>query len=69
MAQTKGQVLERRWKRGRGYALRSHAYGERQYLTLEMQSEGWTRRRAETELANVLADVRRGTWIPFLAIG
>lgn len=29
-----------------------------------MQSEGWTRKRAETELANILADVRRGTWIP-----
>lgn len=64
MAQAKGQVLERCWKQGRGYALRFHAYGERQYLTLGMQNEGWTRRRAETELANILADVRRGTWIP-----
>jgi integrase len=64
MAQTKGQVLERRWKRGRGYALRFHAYGERQYLTLGMQNDGWTCKRAETELANILADVRRGTWIP-----
>ncbi|HEY4451806.1 MAG TPA: site-specific integrase [Solirubrobacteraceae bacterium] len=64
MARSQGQVVERRWRRGRGYALRFNAYGERQYLTLGMQSEGWTRKRAETELANVLADVRRGTWIP-----
>jgi integrase len=64
MARSQGQVLERRWKHGRGYALRFRAFGERQYVTLGMQSEGWTRKRAETELANVLADVRRGSWIP-----
>jgi integrase len=29
-----------------------------------MQADGWTRKRAETELQNILADVRRGTWIP-----
>jgi integrase len=59
-----GQVLERRWKSGCGYALRFRAYEQRQYLTLGLASEGWTRKRAETELANILADVRRGTWIP-----
>jgi integrase len=63
MARSQGQVLERRWKHGRGYALRFRAYDERQYVTLGTRSEGWTRKRAETELANVLADVRRGTWI------
>src|SRR5947209_14799536 len=63
MARSQGQVLERRWKYGRGYALRFRAYGERQYVTLRLQSEGWTEKRAETELQNVLADVRRGTWI------
>ena len=64
MARSQGQVLERRWKHGRGYALRFRAYGERQYVTLGMQADGWTRKRAETELANILADIRRGTWIP-----
>ena len=59
-----GQVLERRWKHGRGYALRFIAYGQRRYLTLGSQRDGWTRERAEQELANVAADVRRGTWIP-----
>jgi integrase len=59
-----GQVLERHWKSGRGYALRFRAYGERQYLTLGLETEGWDRRRAEEELANVMADVRRGIWTP-----
>jgi integrase len=57
-------VLERHWKSGRGYALRFRAYGERQYLTLGLETEGWDRRRAEEELANVMADVRRGIWTP-----
>jgi hypothetical protein len=61
---SEGQVLERRWKSGRGYALRFRAYGERQYLTLGLESDGWTRRRAQKELANVMADVRRGLWVP-----
>jgi integrase len=59
-----GQVLERHWKSGRGYALRFRAYGERQYLTLGPETEGWDHRRAEEELANVMADVRRGIWTP-----
>lgn len=59
-----GQVLERNWKAGRGYALRFHAYGERHYLTLGTEHDGWTRRRAEEELQAVLADARRGTWMP-----
>jgi integrase len=57
-------VVERHWKSGRGYALRFRAYGERQYLTLGLETEGWTRRRAERELADVMADVRRGLWVP-----
>jgi integrase len=61
---SEGQVLERKWKSGRGYALRFRAYGERQYLTLGLETEGWTRARAEEELANVMADVRRGLWVP-----
>jgi len=63
-ARSQGQVLERAWKCGRGYALRFLAYGERQYLTLGLETDGWTRKRAERELQNILADVRRGIWIP-----
>lgn len=59
-----GQVVEREGKRGRTYALRFRAYGQRQYVTLGTAEEGWTRRKAELELENVLADVRRGIWRP-----
>jgi integrase len=57
-----GQVVEKTTKRGCVFALRFRACGRRQYLTLGSAAEGWNRRRAETELANVLADVRRGKW-------
>jgi integrase len=59
-----GQVVERDGKRGRTYALRFRAYGKREYLTLGTDAEGWSRARAEVELQNVLADVRRGLWQP-----
>jgi integrase len=61
---SQGQVLERAWKNGRSYAIRFLAYGERRYLTLGSERDGWSRKRAEQELQNILADVRRGLWIP-----
>jgi len=63
-----GQVLERESKsgkdgrRGKTFALRFRAYGTRQFVTLGTAEEGWTHSKAEEELANVLADVRRGIW-------
>ncbi len=62
--QATGQVIERERKGGTVYALRFTAGGERRFVTLGTRSEGWDRKRAETELANVLADVRRGQWTP-----
>lgn len=59
-----GQVVERRGKRGKVYALRFRADGKRQFVTLGTSAEGWSRKRAEEELANTLADVRRGKWHP-----
>src|SRR5205823_6544991 len=59
-----GQVVVRERKGGRVYALRFHAYGQRQFVTLGSSADGWTRARAEEELQNVLADVRRGLWRP-----
>ena len=59
-----GEVLERRRGATVVYALRFRAYGRRRYLTLGTHAEGWTRVRAEEELQNVLADVRRGLWQP-----
>jgi integrase len=62
--QTTGQVVERNGKRGVTYAARVRAYGQRHYLSLGYSRDGYTRRRAETELQNILADIRRGTWQP-----
>lgn len=59
-----GQVVERSRRGGRTFALRFHAYGKRRYLSLGTAAQGWTRPKAEDELANVLADVRRGIWKP-----
>jgi integrase len=59
-----GEVKVRDWKAGRGYALRFRAYGERQYVTLGYEHEGWDWDKAEEELQNILADVRRGLWVP-----
>jgi integrase len=60
----KGEVIERDLKNGRSFALRVSAYGERPYLTLGFDFEGWTREKAREELENILADVRRGIWVP-----
>jgi integrase len=62
--QATGQVVVRERTAGRVYAIRFRAYGERQYVTLGTDADGWDRQRAETELQNVLADVRRGVWRP-----
>lgn len=60
---SKGEVLERPWKRGRGYALRFWVKGQREYLTLGSERDGWTRERAEEALTDVLAEVRLGIWV------
>lgn len=61
---SRGQVVQKRTAAGVVYALRFRAYGERRYLTLGSSDDGWTRAKAEDELQNVLADVRRGLWKP-----
>jgi integrase len=53
-----GQVVERDGKRGRTFAIRFRAYGERHYITTAATS----REEAERELRHVLADVERGRW-------
>ena len=60
----KGEVKVREWKSGRGFALRFSAHGERRYVTLGSEREGWDQRSAEEELENILVDVRRGVWVP-----
>lgn len=56
----KGAVIERRGTNGTRYAIRFTAYGERRFETIDATS----RQEAEAELANRLADVRRGIWKP-----
>jgi integrase len=46
------------------FVLRFTAYGKRRWVTLGTAAEGWTPARAQYELDNVLADVRRGLWQP-----
>jgi integrase len=46
------------------YALRFRANGRRQYQRLGAPAEGWTRERAERELTDTMALVRRGVWLP-----
>ncbi len=55
-----GAIVEREGARGRTFGLRFRAYGQRHYVTARAQ----TRPEAEIELANILADVRRGIWRP-----
>lgn len=62
-SRTGGQVLERTWKRGRGYAVRFWVSGQREYLTLGFERDGWNRKRAEEALADILAEVRLGIWV------
>lgn len=58
-----GQVIERQSQDGATtYSIRFRAYGSRRRMTLGTAAEGWTRERAEDELANIVADVRRGIW-------
>jgi len=59
-----GQLIERAGKHGRTFAARVRAYGERHYVSFGHSRDGWTRAKAEAELANILADVRRGLWVP-----
>ena len=59
-----GQVVTRERKGGRTYALRFHCRGRRHFITLGTAATGWTAAKAEAELANVLADIRRGIWQP-----
>jgi integrase len=62
--QSTGAVVAPNGKRQTSFALRFNALGKRQFVTLGTPAEGWSQGRAEEELANVMADVRRGIWHP-----
>lgn len=48
----------------RVYGLRFRAYGERQYVTLGSDKDGWTQETAENRCKDQLAKVRLGIWQP-----
>ena len=59
-----GQVILDPRRKTPTFAIRFRAYGKRHFVRLGTVEDGWTRRRAQTELDNILADVRRGIWRP-----
>ena len=59
-----GSLVVKQTARGTVYAIRFRALGRQRYVTLGSREEGWDRQRAEQELQNILADVRRGIWQP-----
>lgn len=59
-----GQLIVRRRATDTTFAVRIPVAGRRHYVTLGTASEGMTERRARDEIANILADVRRGLWRP-----
>jgi hypothetical protein len=61
---SKGEVVRNPTRDGFTFALRFTAYNKPRYLTLGRPEDGWTEAKAETELENILADVRRGIWQP-----
>jgi hypothetical protein len=46
------------------YSLRVRAYGRREVVTLGTDAEGWTMRKAERKLEEVLAEIQVGVWRP-----
>ncbi len=62
--QATGQIIIRKRKRSTTFALRFRAYGKREFITLGSAADGWTQKKADDELANVMADIRRGIWRP-----
>jgi integrase len=63
-AKAKGEVIETDLKGGRSFALRFPAYGDRPYVTLGFDHEGWTPEAAQDKLEDILAEVRLGMWVP-----
>jgi integrase len=60
-----GGIVTKATSRGTSYGLRFRAGGRRRFVHLGYMQAGWTRERAEEELAYTLAQVRRGEWEPY----
>jgi hypothetical protein len=46
------------------YSLRLRAYGRREVVTLGPDADGWTMRKAERKLEQILAEIQVGVWRP-----
>src|SRR5207248_8037839 len=57
-------VIDTRRPDDPAFGIRFRAAGKRRFATLGRASEGWTEGRAEQELADTLALVRKGLWRP-----
>lgn len=57
-------VVDTRRPEDHGFGIRFRAAGRRWFVALGRASDGYTHARAEQELQDVLADVRRGRWTP-----
>jgi integrase len=57
-------VIDTRRPDDPAFGIRFRAAGKRRFATLGRASEGWTEARAEQELADTLALVRKGLWRP-----
>jgi integrase len=57
-------VIDTRRPDDPGYGIRFRASGKRRFASLGRASEGWTHAKAERELADTLALVRKGLWQP-----
>jgi integrase len=64
--ETRGQLTERLWADGETvtYGARLRAYGRRYRLAFGTNRQGWNRTRAEIELASIVQQATRGTWLP-----
>lgn len=64
--QISGHIEAHPWKDGRtiSWRLTVRAAGRRHKLTLGTNHEGWNEERAEVERDRILAQIRRGTWVP-----
>src|SRR6476646_6580248 len=59
----KGSIVEPK-KPGESWALRIPYNGERPYVTLGPEEDGWDREKVEKERDYIMEKVRRGEWKP-----
>jgi hypothetical protein len=59
-----GELVRKRTGQGMTYAVRFSYRGERHFVMLGAESDGWTEERAIAEQGYLMAKVNRGEWTP-----